>query len=92
MNRREFFRSTLTALAGFTILPGAGRIWKAERKIIQPMFQAADLAIYHDLPFIIAKCQIEYRIGSDGYAWERLLKARKFLNVTPPAKIHLLRS
>lgn len=36
MNRRSFFKSILVAGASFTILPGAGRIWKAQRDI--PLF------------------------------------------------------
>ena len=31
MNRRDFIRASATALLGFTILPGAGRVWKARR-------------------------------------------------------------
>lgn len=31
MNRRNFIKSILVAGASFTILPGAGRIWKATR-------------------------------------------------------------
>lgn len=34
MNRRNFFSTLATAAAGFTILPGAGRVWRATR---QPM-------------------------------------------------------
>ncbi len=33
MNRRNFINSLLTIGAGFTILPSAGRIWKAERSL-----------------------------------------------------------
>lgn len=32
MNRRGFLGTLGSALAGFTILPGAGRIWKATRE------------------------------------------------------------
>lgn len=31
MNRRTFVERIALGLAGFTILPGAGRVWKAER-------------------------------------------------------------
>lgn len=31
MNRRDFFKTLGLGLAGFTILPGAGRVWKATR-------------------------------------------------------------
>ena len=31
LNRRNFIGSALVSLAGFAILPGAGRIWKAEQ-------------------------------------------------------------
>ena len=33
MNRRDFIRASATALLGFTILPGAGRVWKARRDV-----------------------------------------------------------
>jgi hypothetical protein len=32
MNRRKFLREFSFAVAGFQILPSAGRIWKAQRK------------------------------------------------------------
>lgn len=32
INRRSFLEQGLTALAGFMILPGAGRIWKAKKE------------------------------------------------------------
>lgn len=31
MNRRSFFKRLTLGAAAFTILPGAGRVWKAER-------------------------------------------------------------
>lgn len=33
MNRRGFLRDLLLGGAAFSILPGAGRIWKAQRKV-----------------------------------------------------------
>lgn len=33
MNRRNFIGNLLAATAGFTILPSAGRIWKATRQV-----------------------------------------------------------
>lgn len=36
MNRRSFIERLSLGLAGFTILPGAGRIWKAEREPVIP--------------------------------------------------------
>lgn len=36
MNRRGFLARLATGLAGFTILPGAGRVWKAERVVVVP--------------------------------------------------------
>lgn len=49
MNRRNFIRGLLTAAAGFTILPGAGRIWKAERKIVNPAWVNApyEVTFFH---------------------------------------------
>lgn len=44
MNRRSFFRNAAVALAGFTILPGAGRIWKATPRI------------YWEEPVLYARC------------------------------------
>ena len=34
MNRRGFLARLATGLAGFTILPGAGRVWRAERVVV----------------------------------------------------------
>jgi len=34
MNRRNFIRGLLTSAAGFAILPGAGRLWVPEKKIV----------------------------------------------------------
>jgi hypothetical protein len=34
MNRRGFLARLATGLAGFTILPGAGRVWRAERTVV----------------------------------------------------------
>lgn len=45
MNRRNFLRGLLVAGAGFTILPGTGRIWKAvidQRAIVNPAWVTAD--------------------------------------------------
>lgn len=39
MNRRSFLRTSALALFGFTILPGAGRIWNAAPTIISPTIQ-----------------------------------------------------
>lgn len=36
MNRRNFLRNSISALAEFTILPGAGRIWHATRPVVVP--------------------------------------------------------
>lgn len=33
MNRRSFLDTMLKGAAAFTILPGAGRIWKAEKSL-----------------------------------------------------------
>jgi len=37
MNRRNFLNSILLAGASFSILPGAGRLWKARREV--PIFE-----------------------------------------------------
>jgi len=34
MNRRNFLKNILVAGASFSILPSAGRLWKAEREFI----------------------------------------------------------
>lgn len=34
MNRRNFLGTLLSATAGFSILPGAGRLWKAQRPVL----------------------------------------------------------
>ena len=44
MNRRTFLADLLKGAAAFTILPGAGRVWKAERQVI---------SLYDKLPFSI---------------------------------------
>lgn len=33
MNRRSFIERLALGVAGFTILPGAGRVWRAERDV-----------------------------------------------------------
>ena len=40
MNRRSFLSSIFKGAAGFTILPGAGRIWKVQAKL--PRFEPWD--------------------------------------------------
>ena len=53
MNRRNFLRSLATGLAGFTILPGVGRVWKAQRVVVVPQpvlvsfwYQTRRIALY----------------------------------------------
>lgn len=36
MNRRNFLGNLLIAGASFAILPGAGRIWRAQRRLLNP--------------------------------------------------------
>lgn len=36
MNRRSFIGRMVVGAASFAILPGAGRVWKAERKVLVP--------------------------------------------------------
>lgn len=40
MNRRNFIGGMLAATAGFSILPGSGRIWKAKRA---PVFMSGGI-------------------------------------------------
>lgn len=61
MNRRSFLDAMLKGAAAFTILPSAGRIWKAERWLpnnpsgtIIP-WTDADMLRYNALPFELAK-------------------------------------
>ena len=42
MNRRSFLTDLLKGAAAFTILPGTGRVWKAERQVI---------SLYDRLPY-----------------------------------------
>lgn len=49
MNRRNFIKGLITAAAGFSILPGAGRIWKAEARIVRAIINPA----YRDAPYEI---------------------------------------
>lgn len=41
VNRREFISKGMASLAGFSILPGAGRIWSARANLLPkcPMYQ-----------------------------------------------------
>jgi hypothetical protein len=38
MNTRRKFLTSLGTIGVFSILPGAGRIWRAERPIVTPEF------------------------------------------------------
>lgn len=70
MNRRNFIQSLLTAGASFTILPGAGRLWKAERAII-PAINPAWVDAPYEVGFVMS--------GSQLGEWMELLKrSRKF--------------
>lgn len=44
MNRRSFLSTLLKAAVGFNILPGAGRIWKAESRIVPFWMQETRVA------------------------------------------------
>ena len=46
MNRRNFISNLLTATAGFTILPGAGRVWVARREPLE-----SELSLLHYTSF-----------------------------------------
>lgn len=43
MNRRNFINGLLTLGAGFMVLPSAGRIWKAQRRVEPVVFWNAPL-------------------------------------------------
>ena len=66
MNRRNFFGTLLAASAGFAILPGAGRIWKAldARCIPNPDYNKASLEIWFMCP------------KEEWNAWNRLLTTK----------------
>lgn len=75
MNRRNFLRSLATGLAGFTILPGAGRVWRAQRQIVAAQ-------VVHRVPFWF---QTPIWCQSDDYiaAIERILN-------TPEARARMM--
>ena len=77
MNRRNFLRSLATGLAGFTILPGAGRVWRAQRQIVAAQVE-------HLVPFWF-QTQPIWRCQSDDYiaAIERILN-------TPEARARMM--
>lgn len=55
MNRRNFLRGIVIAGASFNILPGAGRIWKAQRPelVVNPAWVKAEYEIaYYDKVFL----------------------------------------
>lgn len=54
MNRRSFLKNSALALFGFTILPSAGRIWKATPKIVTPPFwsQTTRYACCYDAEYL----------------------------------------
>lgn len=65
MNRRKFLTG-LGTLGLFTILPGAGRVWKAEKKIqylafmedIEPIIAMIPYPDHHMIP-VIYQCRVE---------------------------------
>lgn len=67
MNRRSFLSAMLKGAAAFTILPGAGRLWKAERPLYRWLPNNSsgvvinslwDIELYNRLPYYLAKTQI----------------------------------
>lgn len=63
-NTRRNFIGQLAGLGLFTILPGAGRVWKAERKIVTPAY--------------FARMQDPWFVLVGDSAWYRLLAQGKF--------------
>ena len=59
MNRRNFINSLLTIGAGFTILPSAGRIWKAEVSLYErlPYHQVKGLLIPQGIIYFLPSFQ-----------------------------------
>lgn len=53
MNRRNFFGALLAASAGFAILPGAGRIWKAVKPCGIMSLSSGGLARWKTIPEIM---------------------------------------
>lgn len=50
INRRNFLGNLLIAGASFAILPGAGRIWRARRQILNPEWVNAPFGLSYALP------------------------------------------
>ena len=71
MNRRNFIGNILTATAGFTILPGAGRIWVAKQEF--PGWTEVDSALWNKLPIYLAKTQT-FRLRS---TWSSLCSPQR---------------
>lgn len=80
MKRRSFIKG----LGAFFILPGAGRIWKAERPplTIQEVKKVIDVIeqppvwTYNKLPYDLANAQIWWQ--PEGSVWQRLFSKSTF--------------
>ena len=72
LDRRNFLGNLIIAGAVFTILPGAGRIWRAERRIVNPDWKDEPLEIsYVWLP----NHTMHLEVRSKGYKiWENIIK------------------
>jgi len=56
MNRRNFIGNLLIAGASFAILPGAGRIWRAQRCVPNPAWETAEYEIvFYGGPMLFGK-------------------------------------
>lgn len=83
VSRRNFISGLLAAGAGFTILPGAGRIWRAERRIVScseaNYISRAYLAERYkgmQKAFVRSFCfnePIPVKLRGDGFVWEHEL-------------------
>lgn len=70
MNRRSFFSTLAKATAGFMILPGAGRIWKATRP---PIEEYSCIMVDPPQPYVMDSYMniINYSM-TEGGVWERM--------------------
>jgi len=83
MNRRSFFGALLKGAAAFTILPSAGRVWKATRAVPNPLYENAEYDVmfaagkifrspqFEHLPSFQDFCEQHENIAAA--AWEKFL-------------------
>lgn len=68
VSRRNFISGLLAAGAGFTILPGAGRIWKVPKLDIEELFDLLyELKKARNLRFVIpVPMRVHWDVGGCG--------------------------